>query len=119
MNHKEILAAIIVGLCLIFASALLYSISSRIVNIARLENVRGNTTNEELRNTIDLGINLDFVGDLLKIVGGLLLSVFSAVGAFIIEDKYATLGLLLFSALVTVSILTTIIFELVPPPYVY
>ena len=119
MNHRGILAAIIVGFCLIFVGSLLGSISSLSVSHANLEHARDNITQEELWNTIDFNTILVFVGQLLQIVGGLLLSVFSAVGAFIIEDKYATLGLLLFSALVTVFILTTILFRLVYPPYIY
>ena len=119
MNHKEILAALIVGFCLIFVGSLLGSISSFHVNRANLEHARGDIDADELRNAVELGVTLVFVDQLLQIIGGLTLAVFSAVGAFIIEDKYATLGLLLFSALVTVFVLTTIIFRLQGVPIYY
>jgi len=120
VNHKEILAALIVGFCLIFVGSLLASISSFYVNHANLEHTRGNIGTDERWNAIYLGNALVLVDELLQIIGGLILAVFSTVGAFIIEDKHATLGLLLFSALVTVFVLTTIIFRLRGlPPYYY
>jgi hypothetical protein len=119
VNHKKILAALIVGFCLIFVGSLLGSISSFNINYANLEHQRGDIDVNELRNAIDLGVTLVFVDQLLQIIGGLILAVFSAVGAFIIEDRYATLGLLLFSALVTVFVGTTIIFRLQGIPTYY
>jgi len=119
VNHKGILVALIVGFCLIFVGSLLGSISSFHINRANLEHARGNIGADEARNAVDLGVTLVFVDQLLQIIGGLILAVFSAVGAFIIEDKYATLGLLLFSALVTVFVVTTIIFRLQGMPTYY
>jgi hypothetical protein len=116
VNHKGILAGLIVGFCLIFVGSLLGSISLLSVNHARLQYTRNEIGRDDYYNAIDISNTLNFVEQLLQIVGGLVLSVSSAVGAFIVEDKYAKLGLLLFSALVTVFILTTVMFRLVYPP---
>jgi len=119
VNHKGILAGLIVGFCLIFVGSLLGSISSLSLSHASLQYERDEIDRDDLYNAINISNALNFIEQLLQIVGGLALSVSSAVGAFIIEDKYATLGLLLFSALVTVFILTTVMFRLVYPPTYY
>ena len=80
------IAPLVLGFCLIFAGSLL-SRSFWLIE----EQTRAGT----------------FMEGILQLVGGLVLCTASAVGAFVVEDKYATLGLLLFSALVTVYVLTT------------
>lgn len=109
MNHKEVLAVLIVGFMLIFVGSLLGAISTLHASHAFLEYRRNNIDQDDLYNANDLAYTLNFVDHILQIVGGVVLSVFSAVGAFIVEDKYATLGLLVFSAIVTVFVLATIL----------
>jgi len=87
VDHKWIMGVFIAAFCIIFAGMLLYSLLF-ITDTVKL--------NREV---------LAFVVQNLVAIGGLMLSVSSAIGAFVVEDSYTRLGMLIFSALVTVFIL--------------
>lgn len=119
MNHSRIMATIITGFCIIFIGSVLGSISMYTTQSAQLRYSRDDISEDWLYIAIDRGLALTFVERLLQLIGGLILSVFSIVGAFVVENKYATVGLLLFSALVTVFVLAHTVFELTFVPTYY
>ena len=98
MDHKWIMGVFIAAFCLIFVGMFLYSLLSYDMNVI--------PSYEEKF--------VAFVAQNLITFAGLMLSVSSAVGSFLVEDNYSRVGMLLFSALITGFVLMHF-----PPWYQY
>lgn len=106
LSGKIVLIPIIIGLCFVFASALIGSIAQFNVSNAQINYYSDEIMESEYRNARISANYLGFIASFLQITGGLILSVMTATEAFFVEDKYIKLGLLVFSAITAATLFT-------------
>jgi hypothetical protein len=113
MENRGILRVFVVGFCIVFLGSFFYILgeaSRRNAEIDyRYRSVNTVSTADALANANVMA----FFARILVASGAFILALASAMGAWIIEDKYVKLGMLIFSALITTLLLTPSIFTLI------
>jgi len=112
MEHKVILTLFVVGLCIIFFGSIFYILGQTVRTHADIDYRYRSVNPASTADALDNANVMTFIARILITSGAFTLALTSAIGAWTIEDKYAKLGMLIFSALVTVFLLTPSIFTL-------
>lgn len=109
MEHKAILALFVVGLCIIFLGSIFYILGQTVRMHADIDYNHRHVNEASTADALDNANLMIFVARILITSGAFTLALASAMGAWIIEDKYVKLGMLIFSALVTTFLLVPLV----------
>ena len=112
MEHKVILTLFVVGFCIIFLGSLFYVLGQTARRHTEIDYSYRGVNPASTADALDNANMMTFLARNLITSGAFTLTLASAIGAWTIEDKYVKLGMLIFSALITVFLLAPSIFTL-------
>lgn len=112
MQHKAVLTLFVIGFCIIFLGSILYTLGQTARRHTEIDEDYRGVNRASTADALDNANIMIFLARNLITSGAFILALASAIGAWIIEDKYAKLGMLVFSALVTIFLLAPSIFTL-------
>ena len=112
MEHRVILTLFVAGFCIIFFGSIFFILGQTVRTHADIDYRYRGVNPADTADALDNANVMTFVARILIASGAFTLAIASTIGAWTIEDKYMKLGMLFFSALVTVFLLAPSIFTL-------
>ena len=112
MEHKVIFVLFIVGFCIINLGSIVYSVGQAVRRDAEIKRVYRDESIESTADALDNANMMTLGARILITSGAFTLVLGSAMGAWIMDDKYVKVGMLIFCALITTFLLTPSIFTL-------
>lgn len=113
MEHKVIFVLMIVGLCIIFLGSIIYTVGQAVRRDAEIKRSYRGAIQESTADALDNANMMTLAARILTTLGAFPLTLASAIGAWIIQDKYVKLGMLIFCAVITTFLLTPSVLTLI------